>query len=137
MQVETDEPEIIERVAALDVGNAEVVCCARIPGPGGRRMQEVRSTSTMTTALLALGDWLTGLGVSRVVMEATGDYWRAPFYLLEDRFETWLVNAHDVKHVPGRPKTDRLDGCGCARWPSGRCCGRASCHRRRSGSCGT
>jgi hypothetical protein len=47
--------------------------------------------------------------VTRVVMEATSDYWRAPFYLLEDRFETWLVNAHDVKHLPGRPKTDRLD----------------------------
>jgi transposase len=42
-------------------------------------------------------------------MEATSDYWRAPFYLLEDRFETWLVNAKDVKHLPGRPKTDRLD----------------------------
>jgi transposase len=109
MQVETDEPEIIERVAALDIGKAEVVCCARVPGPGGRRMQEVRSVSTMTAALLALGDWLAELGVSRVVMEATSDYWRAPFYLLEDRFETWLVNAHDVKHLPGRPKTDRLD----------------------------
>jgi len=109
MQVETDEVEIIERVAALDVGKAEVVCCARVPGPGGRRMQEVRTTSTMTAALLALGDWLAGLGVTRVVMEATSDYWRAPFYLLEDRFETWLVNAKDVKHLPGRPKTDRLD----------------------------
>jgi transposase len=42
-------------------------------------------------------------------MEATSDYWRAPFYLLEDRVETWLVNAKDVKHLPGRPKTDRLD----------------------------
>jgi transposase len=42
-------------------------------------------------------------------MEATSDYWRAPFYLLEDRFQTWLVNAKDVKHLPGRPKTDRLD----------------------------
>src|SRR5688500_15173996 len=63
----------------------------------------------MTAALLGLGDWLAGLGVTRVVMEATSDYWRAPFYLLEDRFETWLVNAHDVKHLPGRPKTDRLD----------------------------
>ncbi|MGZ6869832.1 MAG: IS110 family RNA-guided transposase [Frankiaceae bacterium] len=109
MRVETDEPEIIERVAALDVGKAEVVCCARVPGPGGRRMQEVRNTSTMTAALLALGDWLAELGVSRVVMEATSDYWRAPFYLLEDRFETWLVNAKDVRHLPGRPKTDRLD----------------------------
>jgi transposase len=24
-------------------------------------------------------------------------------------FQTWLVNAKDVKHLPGRPKTDRLD----------------------------
>src|SRR5215204_4229792 len=113
MQVETDEPEVIERVAALDVGKAEVVCCARVPGPGGKRMQEVRTISTMTSAVLALGDWLSDLGVTRGVMEATSDYWRAPFYLLEDRFETWLVNAHDVKHLPGRPKTDRLD----AVWP--------------------
>ena len=109
MQVETDEPEIVERVAALDVGKAEVVCCVRIPGPDGRRMQEVRTITTMTAALLGLGDWLAGLGVTRVVMEATSDYWRAPFYLLEDRFQTWLVNAKDVKHLPGRPKTDRLD----------------------------
>jgi transposase len=109
MQVESDEPELIERVAALDVGKAEVVCCVRIPGPGGQRMQEVRTVSTMTAALLALGDWMVGLGVTRVVMEATSDYWRPPFYLLEDRFETWLVNAKDVKHLPGRPKTDRLD----------------------------
>jgi len=109
MQVETDEPEIVERVAALDVGKAEVVCCVRVPGPDGRRMQEVRTVTTMTAALLGLGDWLTELGVTRVVMEATSDYWRAPFYLLEDRFQTWLVNAKDVKHLPGRPKTDRLD----------------------------
>src|SRR3954451_16181960 len=109
MRVETDEPEVIERVAALDVSKGEVVCCARVPGPGGQRMQEVRTVSTMTSALLGLGDWLAGLGVTRVVMEATSDYWRAPFYLLEDRFQTWLVNAHDVKHLPGRPKTDRLD----------------------------
>ena len=109
MQVETDEPEVIERVAALDVGKAEVVCCARVLGPGGQRMQEVRTVPTMTAALLALGGWLAGLGVTRAVMEATSECWRAPFYLLEDRLETWLVNAHDVKYLPGRPKTDRLD----------------------------
>src|SRR3954464_15093924 len=109
MRVETDEPEVIERVAALDVSKAEVVCCVRVPGPGGRRMQEVRTVPTMTAAVLGLGDWMAGLGVTRVVMEATSDYWRPPFYLLEDRFETWLVNAKDVKHLPGRPKTDRLD----------------------------
>ena len=65
VEVAQDEQEIIARVAALDIGKAEVVCCARVPGPGGRRMQEVRTVSTMTAALLALGDWLAGLGVTR------------------------------------------------------------------------
>ena len=110
MNVDSDDQEIIQRIAALDVGKAEVVCCVRVPatGAGGRRSQEVRSFSTMTRSLLELGDWLAGLGVTRVVMESTSDYWRPPFYLLEDGFETWLVNAKDVKHLPGRPKTDLL-----------------------------
>ena len=43
-------------------------------------------------------------------MEATSDYWKPLFYLLEAHgFEPWLVNARDVKHLPGRPKTDKLD----------------------------
>src|SRR6187200_1773151 len=64
----------------------------------------------MTKALLIMVDRLVELGVTRVVMEATSDYWKPPFYLLEAHgFETWLVNAKDVKHLPGRPKTDRLD----------------------------
>jgi transposase len=109
MEVEHDEQEIIQRVAALDIGKAELVCCVRVPGPGLRRMQEVRTFLTMTRSLLVMSDWLRSLGVTRVVMEATSDYWRPPFYLLEDSFETWLVNAGDVKHLPGRPKTDRLD----------------------------
>lgn len=110
MEIAAEEEEIIERVAALDIGKAEVVCCVRVPGRGRRRAQEVRRYSTMTEQLLALSDWLVELGVSRVVMEATSDYWRAPFYLLEEfGLETWLVNARDVKHLPGRPKTDKLD----------------------------
>lgn len=45
-----------------------------------------------------------------MVMEATSDYWKPVFYLLEAHgFEVWLVNARDVKHLPGRPKTDKLD----------------------------
>ena len=109
MEVEHDDQEIIQRVAALDIGKAELVCCVRVPGPGRPRLQEVRTFSTMTRSLLVMSDWLAGLGVTRVVMEATSDYWRPPFYLLEGSFETWLVNAGDVKHLPGRPKTDRLD----------------------------
>lgn len=113
MLEETEErEEIIERVAALDVGKAEVMCCVRVPGqgPSGRRVQEVKAYPTMTRSLLALADRLSQLGVTRVVMEATSDYWKPPFYVLEAAgFQTWLVNAKDVKHLPGRPKTDKLD----------------------------
>lgn len=106
-----DHQEIIERVAALDIGKAELVCCARIPGPtGGRRVQEVTTYSTMTRRLQGMADRLLELGVTRVVMEATSDYWKPVFYLLEAHgFEVWLCNAKDVKHLPGRPKTDVLD----------------------------
>ena len=107
-----DEQEIIERVAALDIGKAELVCCVRVPDPAGgsRRVQEVKTYSTMTRSLQVMADRLMDLGVTRVVMEATSDYWKPAFYLLEAHgFQTWLVNARDVKHLPGRPKTDRLD----------------------------
>jgi transposase len=45
-----DEQEIIEWVAALDIGKAELVCCVRVPDPQGgpRRVQEVTTYSTMT-----------------------------------------------------------------------------------------
>ncbi|HXQ54989.1 MAG TPA: IS110 family transposase [Actinomycetes bacterium] len=113
MLEETQETEeIIERVAALDVGKAELTCCVRVPSPGkrGKRAQEVRTYQTMTRWLLVMADRLAELGVTRVVMEATSDYWKGVYYLLEAHgFETWLVNARDVKHLPGRPKTDTLD----------------------------
>jgi transposase len=111
MEDVTDHEEIIERVAALDIGKAELVCCARAPAQSGRgRAQEVKTYSTMTRSLQAMADRLVELGVTRVVMEATSDYWKPPFYLLEAAgLEVWLVNAKDVKHLPGRPKTDVLD----------------------------
>ena len=107
----SDDEQIIERVAALDIGKAEIVCCVRLPGADSqRRVQEVSTHSTMVPSLCELANRLVGLGVERVVMEATSDYWRPPFYLFEAHgLEPWLVNAKDVKHLPGRPKTDRLD----------------------------
>jgi transposase len=110
---ETQETEeLIARVAALDIGKAELTCCVRVSGQGkrARRLQAVTTHPTMTRSLLELADRLAGLGVTRVVMEATSDYWKPVFYLLEGHgFEVWLVNARDVKHLPGRPKTDKLD----------------------------
>jgi transposase len=112
LQETREREEIIERVAALDIGKAELTCCARVPDPGrpGRRLQEVTTWPTMTRSLLALAARLAELRVSRVVMEATSDYWKPVFWVLEAAgFDTWLVNARDVKHLPGRPKTDKLD----------------------------
>jgi hypothetical protein len=78
MQRVEDNEEIIERVAAIDVGKAEVVVCIRIPDPArpGRRQQEIVHSSTLTPRLLKLADRLCELGVTRVVMEATSDYWK-------------------------------------------------------------
>jgi len=73
-----DEEQIIARVAACDIGKAELVCCVRVPDEDrpGRRLQEVETYSTMTRSSLQLADRLRCLGVTRVVMEATSDYWK-------------------------------------------------------------
>jgi len=107
-----DDEQIVERIAALDIGKEEVACCVRVPDPKvpGRRLQEVSTHTTMTRSLLLLCDRLRQAGVTRVIMEATGDYWKSPFYLLEAAgFDPWLVNAKDVRHLPGRPKSDKID----------------------------
>ena len=71
-----DDEQIIARVAALDIGKAELVCCVRVPDEDrpGRRLQEVETCAAMTRPLLGLADRLACLGVTRVVMEATSDY---------------------------------------------------------------
>src|ERR671931_668322 len=99
---------IVERPAALDVHKAQVTACARVPGGHGRREQHVAEFATTVRGLLALRDWLAGHGVTQVVMEATGVYWKAPWAILGDEFDCMLVNARHVKQVPGR-KTDVSD----------------------------
>jgi transposase len=103
--------ELVVRVAALDIGKASLTACVRVPHEDkpGRRRQEVRTFATIARSLLELRDWLVCQGVTLCVMEATSAYWKPPFYLIEGDIECWVVNARDVKNVPGRPKTDRLD----------------------------
>ena len=109
---EVDELELlVERVAGLDVGKAELVACVRVPHPSkpGRRMQEVRAYATTTAELVVMAVWLRQHRVQRVVMESTGTYWKGIYYLLEaEGLDCWLVNARDVKNLPGRAKTDLL-----------------------------
>jgi transposase len=108
----------LERVAAIDVAKATGMVCVRLPHPSvpARRTSRVFEVAATTNAIMALSDELFEMGTERVVLEATSDYWRAFFYLLEARGLTvWLVNARDVKNVPGRPKTDKLDSVWLAR----------------------
>jgi transposase len=99
---------LIERCCGLDVHKATVTACVRVPDRRGNRAELLAEYSTMTSDLLALSDWLRGLGVTHVAMEATGVYWKPVYYLLEEDFELLLVNAAHIKHVPGR-KTDVQD----------------------------
>jgi transposase len=110
-ELDIEEPEDrLERVAAIDVAKASGKICTRTPGPSGRRVTRVWDVGSTTGAIVALADQLAEARIERVVLESTSDYWRPFYYVLEAHgLLVWLVNARDVKNVPGRPKTDKLD----------------------------
>lgn len=98
------------RCAGLDISKRDAKVCVRIAGSGRRRTTETVTTwGSMTNQILALRDHLLAEQVSCAVIEATSDYWKPFYYLLEDAgFEVMLVNARHVKNLPGR-KTDVAD----------------------------
>ena len=105
---------IVERCAGLDVHRDSVVATVRVPGKGKsrrRRAQQTRTFGTTIAQLEQLGNWLEGFAVTLVGMEATGVYWKPVFFVLERRFECWLINAEHLHNVPGR-KSDVID----SRW---------------------
>jgi transposase len=95
------------RCAGLDIHKDSVVACVRI-AEGGRVMRHVQTFATTTADLERLSAWLTSHGVTHVVMEATGVYWKPVWAVLAGDFELVLANAMHVKAVPGR-KTDVND----------------------------
>ncbi|MGH3469586.1 MAG: IS110 family transposase [Thermocrispum sp.] len=100
---------LFERVAGLDVGKKSVTVCVRTPGTTrGRRHSATRTFSTMSRSLAVMADWLVENGVTLAAMESTSTYWQPVFYCLEERMETWLLNAAHMKAVPGR-KSDVKD----------------------------
>jgi transposase len=98
------------RCAGLDVSKGDAKVCVRIAGKGrGGTKRTVTTWSSMTNQVLALREHLIEARVTLVVMEATSDYWKPFYYLLEDGpFELMLVNARHVKNIPGR-KSDVSD----------------------------
>jgi transposase len=140
-QVEVEEHEqIVERVAAIDVAKASGMVCTRVPHQTtpGKSITRVWEVAATANAIIALADQLACQGIERVVVESTSDYWRGVVYLLEARgLWVWLVNARDVKQVPGRPKTDKLDAVWLAKLNGEACCAPHSSHPQRSASCVT
>lgn len=99
------------RCAGLDISKKDVKVCVRIVAPGQRRATETVTTwGTTTNQILALREHVAAARVTCAVMEATGDYWKPFYYLLEDLdgVEVMLVNAREAKNLPGR-KTDVSD----------------------------
>jgi transposase len=107
-----DEPLFAGRAAGIDIGKATVMVTVRVPSDTrkGRRQQETREFGTTRRELLALADWLRCWQVERAGMEATSDYWKPVYFLLErEGLNCVLYHASQVKGLPGRPKTDKLD----------------------------
>jgi transposase len=107
-----------ERVAGIDVAKAKADVCTRLPPAreGGRRASKVEEVPATAAEILALAGRLLADRVTLVVMEATSDYWRIWFYLLEAAgLNVQLANPAHARQLAGRPKTDRLDAQWIAR----------------------
>ena len=73
------------RCAGLDISKKDAKVCVRINGAGRRKTSETVTTFGATTRqVMSLRDHLAAQRVTCVVMEATGDYWKPFYYLLED-----------------------------------------------------
>jgi len=101
--------QIRDKVGGLDVHRDTVVACWRVQQPDRSVDTAKQSFATTAKGLGDLATWLSEAGVTTLVMEATGVYWKPVYYALEGLFsELWLCNAQHVKNVPGR-KTDLSD----------------------------
>jgi transposase len=110
-EVSEDQTRVVVRAAAIDVAKGSGMVCTRVPGSrADRRLQAVWRVEATYREVTALMDHLRCEGIQRLVLESTSDYWRIWYYLAEAAgLEVWLVNARDVKHLPGRGKSDRAD----------------------------
>jgi len=98
------------RCAGIDISKKDAKVCVRVQDPGRTKStSKVTTWGAVTNQILVLRDHLVAEGVTLVVMEATSDYWKPFYFVLEDGpFEMMLVNAGHVKNLPGR-KTDVSD----------------------------
>jgi transposase len=97
--------EVFSNAAGVDVGASS----HWVAVPPERAGQPVREFGVMTGRLHELADWLIECGVDTVALESTGVYWIPVYEILEQRgLKVWLVDARQMKYVPGR-KSDVQD----------------------------
>ena len=78
MEEVEDEPLFADRVAGIDIGKKEIMVTIRVPSDTGsrRRQQDTREFRANRKGLLEMADWLRCWQVTKIGMEATGDYVR-------------------------------------------------------------
>lgn len=100
-----DEEVVFPNAAGIDVGASS----HWVAVPRDATEDPVREFGPMTDDLNAMADWLLASGVDTVALESTGVYWIPVFEVLEQRgLKVWLVDARQMKYVPGR-KSDIQD----------------------------
>ena len=99
----------VERCAGIDVGKKWLSVCVMIGPLSGEARIEKRRFGTTVPDLQQLQCWLEQEGITHVVMESTGSYWKPVFNVLEEAVKVYLANPHEVKARKGH-KTDDKDG---------------------------
>ena len=98
-----------ERAAGIDISKRDAKVAVRVPGKRqGSYTTTVTTFGATTAQVLALVDYLLGQRVTTVVMEASSDYWKPFYYVMEDTLPVMLVNAKHARNIPGR-KSDVSD----------------------------
>ena len=95
------------RCAGLDLGKDIVVAAIRVQD-AAEVTRECRTYGTTSRQVLELSSWLVSMGVTHVVMEATGTYWKSVWHLLEGQLELTLASPAHIRNLPGR-KSDVND----------------------------
>jgi len=100
-----DDEVIFPNAAGIDVGGSS----HWVAVPRQASNEPVREFGAMPGDLNAMADWLLACEVDTVALGSSGVYWIPAYEVLVQRGLTvWLVDARQMKYVPGR-KCDMQD----------------------------
>jgi len=73
-----EHEQLLERIAAIDIGKASGMVCTRVPHPSvpHRRLTQAWEVKSTTRSIMELADHLAQARIERVTVESTSDYWR-------------------------------------------------------------